>query len=508
MNETEYNMKIISMYLPQFHRTIENDTWWGTGYTDWEAVKSAEHLFPGHNQPRKPLDGNYYDLLDKKTMIWQSQLMKQYSVFGQCFYHYWFKDGKRVLDKPAENLLKWKDIDMPFCLCWANEPWVRSWSAIVNSNIWAPRFEKAGKSDGTEGILLEQDYGVEEQWKAHFHYLLPFLSDERYITIEGKPVFIFFSPDDIVCLEDMIDLWRTLAVENGLPGIYIIGGNTQRIRNMDALYIHITGSMFPPSFYKYEDGVKTIQYETVWNFIIDLAASETKGTFVGGIVDFDTTARKGKSGVAIVDACPDVYARGLKKLLAINIEHGVPFTFINAWNEWGEGMYLEPDERYGAGFLEATKTAILDVSNEKQNTTEDKTNNELLSFYKQRMNQYKSYWRLMDRWMQKKEAGISLSTSLERRGFRMIAIYGAGILGKHLVNDLSNSDVKIQFYIDARKTGSVDGIRVITPQSSFLNIDAIVVSVIYEFDAIKRKLSRNDMVPVVSLEELVFDSGY
>ena len=115
-------MKVIAMYLPQFHRLRENDEWWGEGFTEWTAVKAAEPLFEGHDQPRVPLNENYYDLLDKKTMEWQSELMKKYSVYGMCFYHYWFKDGRRILEKPAENLLNWNNVDMPFCFSWANEP--------------------------------------------------------------------------------------------------------------------------------------------------------------------------------------------------------------------------------------------------------------------------------------------------------------------------------------------------------------------------------------------------
>ena len=118
-------MKVIAMYLPQFHRVKENDEWWGEGFTEWTAVRGAKQLFNGHYQPRIPQNRNYYDLLEKDTMLWQASLMKQYGIDGMCIYHYWFKDGRKILEKPAENLLQWKDVDMPFCFSWANETWAR-----------------------------------------------------------------------------------------------------------------------------------------------------------------------------------------------------------------------------------------------------------------------------------------------------------------------------------------------------------------------------------------------
>ncbi len=136
------NVRTVTMYLPQFHRIPENDAWWGGGFTEWTAVRNAKPLFRGHSQPRVPKEEFYYDLMNKSTMIKQAEWMKQYGIYGQCFYHYYFKDGRRILEKPAENLLAWKDIDMPFCFCWANQAWARTWSSI-NGNSWADLYEKA-----------------------------------------------------------------------------------------------------------------------------------------------------------------------------------------------------------------------------------------------------------------------------------------------------------------------------------------------------------------------------
>ena len=220
-------MKIIAMYLPQFHRTPENDEWWGEGFTEWTAVRNAKPLFEGHSQPQAPLDEKYYNLLEKNTMIWQSELMHKYGVDGMCIYHYWFKDGRKILEKPVENLLQWKDIDMPYCLCWANETWARSWSGLKGKNTWADKFEQ--KNENSKDILLEQKYGTEEAWEEHFEYFYKFFCDERYIKIDGKPLLLIYKINTIARLDDMILLWRELAREKGFPDIYVVGAEAENV---------------------------------------------------------------------------------------------------------------------------------------------------------------------------------------------------------------------------------------------------------------------------------------
>ncbi len=184
-------MRLIAMYLPQFHRIPENDRWWGNGFTDWVTTREAMPLFDGHNQPRVPKDKYYYDLSDTSVMRWQANLMHEYGVDGMCIYHYYFADGKKVLERPLENLLAEKDIDMPFCICWANESWARSWSRLEQKNVWANTHEVAPSSED-DGVLLRQRYGDEGAWREHFKYLLPFFKDSRYICVEHKPVFVLY----------------------------------------------------------------------------------------------------------------------------------------------------------------------------------------------------------------------------------------------------------------------------------------------------------------------------
>lgn len=160
-------MKIIAMYLPQFHTVKENNEWWGEGFTDWVSARNAIKLFENHYQPHIPFNEYYYDLLQKETMLWQANLMKQYGIDGACMYHYWFKDGRQILEKPAENLLRWQDVDMPYCFCWANETWARSWTKMENVNVWTDLCEdKKGKQENA--ILLEQKYGEEKEWEKSF----------------------------------------------------------------------------------------------------------------------------------------------------------------------------------------------------------------------------------------------------------------------------------------------------------------------------------------------------
>ena len=207
-------IKTIAMYLPQYHRVKENDEWWGSGFTEWRAVRASRPLFRGHEQPRQPFNNNYYDLLNQDTMIWQAALMHRYNIGGAAFYHYWFKDGRKILEKPAENLLLWQDIDMPFCFCWANGSWARTWSTIGNWS-WSPLFDPEKQDDcsmlrASDGILLEQKYGDEPDWEEHFDYLMSFFKDRRYLCMAEKPIFLFYAPDSIPCLERMAIFWLSL----------------------------------------------------------------------------------------------------------------------------------------------------------------------------------------------------------------------------------------------------------------------------------------------------------
>ena len=303
----EDKIKIIAMYLPQFHKVKENDEWWGEGFTDWVSAKDAKPLFDGHYQPRMPQNQYYYDLMDKHTMEWQALLMHQYGVDGMCFYHYWFEDGRMILERPAENLLQWKDVDMPFCFCWANETWAHSWSNIKNKNVWMNKGET--NTGDSEGVLLRQEYGGIEDWVNHLDYLIPFFRDERYIKVENKPLFLIYQSADIKCMDEMLLVWRKRLAEYGFDGIYVIG------TFCDAWTGEIVDAelcLEPPGGMRslYEDytrkGVYRVQYKDVWENILKEGSMAAK-TYFGGFVGFDDTPRRGNQGIVVENETPELF---------------------------------------------------------------------------------------------------------------------------------------------------------------------------------------------------------
>ncbi|MCI8377738.1 MAG: glycosyl transferase [Lachnospiraceae bacterium] len=367
-------MEIIAFYLPQFHEIPENDAWWGRGFTEWTSVTKSKPLFPGHNQPRVPLHGNYYNLLDKKVMEWQAGLARKAGVTGFCFYHYWF-NGRQLLEKPVDNYLKWKDIPQRYCLSWANESWIRTWSNM-EGNDWNEAADRNMDRKGPD-VLMKQSYGVRADWEKHFYYLLPFFRDERYILYDGKPVFLIHKAAKIKCLNAMLECWNGLAKQNGLPGIYILA------TNCDArLSKYVDGRvMFEPNYTLYHEKVayyrkrdrflewvgkktgfnlvKHYSYDVVWQRIVGRSLKNARYQyFRGGFVDFDASPRRGRNAKVFFGVRPSKFEKYLRQLLKQEKE----MLFINAWNEWAEGAYLEPDGKWGYGFLKAVKRAGTEIS--------------------------------------------------------------------------------------------------------------------------------------------------
>lgn len=364
-------MKTIAFYLPQFHTIPENDEWWGKGFTEWVNVKKAKPLFEGHYQPRVPLNNNYYDLSDINTMRWQVRLAKEYGLSGFCFYHYWFS-GKMLLEKPVNNYLANKDLDLPFCLCWANENWTNGWAAQQ------PK------------ILIGQNEGDETKWKEHFDYFLPFFKDERYIKEDGKPLLVIYKPDLFPHISQMMKYWDELAKKEGLAGIkYAAQLTPQNVEN-SPFDLHIEYQ--PTNVYmemtrtkngalkKIKTGIKhavsklfkidiegmkmqklaRYDYDEMWNEILNIPVTSDKQV-PGAFVDWDNTARKQNRGYVIEGASPEKF----KKYMSLQIKNAKEkykkdYIFIFAWNEWAESGYLEPDEKFGYGYLEALKQALIE----------------------------------------------------------------------------------------------------------------------------------------------------
>lgn len=350
--------KVLAMYLPQFHETPENNQFWGKGFTDWHSVKHAESYFEGHVQPKVPLDENYYDLSDPSVIKQQAILARNYGIDGFCIYHYWFENDKKVLYKPAEILLANPEIDINYCFMWDNNSWIRSWSKI-DGNAWAPAYEKPAKEEND--YLLKVEYGSCSQWKKHFEYLLPFFMDCRYIKIDNKPVFGFFSTKNGNELRQMGEYWDKLAIENGFCGMYLISRNDPFIQKnifktefiyqpaastwqrRDAIVRHLK-KYFPLK----KKAKKPIcyDYDKVWKrILLESKMKARKEIVLCGFVNYDDTPRRGVKGKIIVGGNPEKFGKYFKKLYELSCDYQKDILFLMAWNEWGEGAYMEPDQK-------------------------------------------------------------------------------------------------------------------------------------------------------------------
>lgn len=501
-------MKIIAMYLPQYYRTKENDLWWGEGYTDWTAVKGAEALFEGHDQPRVPLNGNYYDLEKKETMQWQADLMKKYGVDGICMYHYWFKNGRRVLEKPEQNLLQWKDIDMPFCFSWANETWARSWAKIPAANPWSQKYEN-GKSEGTpaeKAVLVEQDYGNVESWREHFYYLLPFFKDKRYIRIDNKPVFLFYLTYDIHCLDGMISEWRKMARENGLNGLYLIGSDILEWQKefLDAEMLSEPNTANADLvFSKVNGNSPRTTYDQLWNQILINCYQRNLKTYYQGITGVDTSPRQGEKACLTEHASPERFAFYLGEIIKKSYKAGNELLFLNAWNEWGEGMYLEPDERYSYGYLAAIPQARQCANQPLKTDIREEYIDKLYAALKEQSHRRENNLRMLSGWLFIAQLGVSLGRKLREAGFAHMAIYGMGVLGRHLYKELKANDIIIDYLIDRCQ----DGIDLEEPvyrlQDDLPETELIVVTVSVEAAEIVRALNVQRRIRSMTIEEVI-----
>lgn len=507
------NLKTIAFYLPQFHRTPENDEWWEEGYTEWTAVKAAEKLYEGHNQPRVPLNQNYYNLLEYDTMVWQSELMKKYHVDGLCMYHYWFENGRKVLEKPAENLLRWTDIDMPFCFCWANETWARTWSKIVDANTWTGTYEP-GKGTEDKAVLLKQCYGREKDWEEHFQYLLTFFKDDRYIKLDGKPIFLIYRPRIIPSLWNMMQYFQRRAKESSLPGIYVIGMEIDQLPGTDAALIR-------QPYYAITDLIQKnhliehpirCSYDEIWNEILKKNLRSEK-TYLCGTVDYDDTPRHGsRTGRLLEGASPKKFYKYFKRLYQKNLLLNNEYIFLNAWNEWGESMYLEPDEENGYGYLEAVRRVVEECREEKWSKREEtreefyETESErTLAEKEERIQILWAHDKLLNDWMYLRDHTINVSSYFHKYGYQNIAIYGMGKLGEHLLCELKEGGIYVSFGID--KNGGENrqsiGIEIYRPEQKMPKTDAVVITVTDQYAEISRMLSREMECPMITIEEII-----
>lgn len=500
-------MKVLAMYLPQFHRVKENDEWWGEGYTEWTAVRNAKPLFEGHNQPRIPLHEKYYDLLEKDTMKNQAELAKKYGIDGFCFYHYYFKDGRKILEKPAENLLRWNDIDMPYCFCWANETWARTWSNVTGGNSWGSKFEKK-KSVEENGILLKQDYGNEDEWLKHIEYMLPFFQDARYIKRDGRPVFLIYKPDQIYCLGRMVDVWNEFLYKRMKTNLYVIGVNTShRIAGTDAVLFlgpgayrttDLTGEVLKT---EKKNDVLINSYTDICKIALEMLPVNECQTYFSAISGYDDTPRHGDRGICIEGSTPELFEKHLIEIMEKNESLGSDMTFINAWNEWGEGMFLEPDEHFSYAYLEAVKHC-----KEPEKVVEEKKGEtgqvEKIDKFRRSTNKYKEYYEIMSCWLDLKNREISIGSLLQNRGYKKIILYGFGNIGKKVYSELLNSSIEVLYVVDKYSTEKkiirLENLKYIEGTA-----DAVIVTPTYDFAIIYDDLKKIVSCPVISFLEII-----
>lgn len=382
--------RIIALYLPQFHPIPENDRWWGPGFTEWTNVAKSKPLFRGHVQPRIPADLGFYDLRLAETREQQAILAREAGIEGFCYYHYWFGGGRQLLERPFNEVVASGKPDFPFCICWANHTW--------SNKTWN---RKSAMQQDT--VLMEQTYPGTEDDIAHFKSLLPAFRDSRYMTVDGKLIFVIYDPLKFINIERFIETWRKLAEKNGLPGFHFVGmtpstltfrvaadGSRQRVmpnlKSSSKIFkdvldlgfdsVNSFGKRRGEMLYegKWKNLAKTIlrhiglptgsiryDYErTVRNYFAPEDSWENVYPTI--LPQWDRTPRVSSWDGVYVNATPEKFEQHIRQALDLikNKEPEHRILFLKSWNEWGEGNYVEPDLQWGHGFLDAIHRAVVE----------------------------------------------------------------------------------------------------------------------------------------------------
>ncbi|PWJ43305.1 glycoside hydrolase family 99-like domain-containing protein [Sediminitomix flava] len=360
-------LRPIAIHLPQFHPFQENDLWWGKGFTEWTNVTKASPKFKGHYQPHLPTDLGFYDLRLPESRESQAELAKEYGIYGFCYYHYWF-NGKRVMERPVQDILNSNKPNFPFCLCWANENWTRNWD---------------GKD---KEVLLKQDYNHEDDLN-HIRYLIQYFKDDRYIRVDGKPLFVIYKTEQFPNIKRTVDIWRSECLKAGVGEIYLARMEASAI-GIDPLSIDFDAAIeFQPRWRMLNENLRMygslsdrlkhkLGYEespfinnrifSYEEFVEDVISKEKVDykLFPGITPMWDNSARRNQGATILEGSTPDLYGKWLdhivKNFQPYSSEEN--FVFINAWNEWAEGNHLEPCRKWGRAYLEKTQKVFLSSS--------------------------------------------------------------------------------------------------------------------------------------------------
>lgn len=376
--------RVIAVYLPQYHPIPENDEWWGKGFTEWTNVAKARPLFRGHYQPHLPADLGFYDLRLPEVREAQAQLAREAGIEGFCYWHYWFGGGRRLLERPFQEVLASGKPDFPFCLGWANHDWTNT--------TWTRR-----SAFSPEKILMKQTYS-EEDYVLHFQALLGAFRDKRYLAVDGKPLFMVFEPKLLPDAAKFIAIWRDLARQNGLPGIHFVGnqfnvsfrkwdGQVQlpRLDEAGRLYQSVLDMGFDAvnsnGIIRAEVAVKgpvrrfarqtwnrffnatmldRYRYDQIIRHLF-VPEDRWENVYPTLVPNWDRSPRCGRKAAIFTDCTPQNFEKAVER--ALELVRDKPFErrllFVQSWNEWGEGNHLEPDLRYGRGYLEALAKHVL-----------------------------------------------------------------------------------------------------------------------------------------------------
>ena len=357
------DIKTIAIHLPQFHPFDKNDEWWGKGFTEWTNVTKGTPVFEGHYQPHLPADLGFYDLRLEEARIAQAELAKQYGIDGFCYYHYWF-NGERLMNRPLDDMIVTQTPDFPFMLCWANENWTRRWDGMDKE------------------VLIQQNYSEEDDIE-HMQFLCErFFKDSRYITVNGKPFFVVYRPGLFPDIKKTITTWRRVAKAYGFDDLYLGYLQGFAFKEEPTQYGFDCAIEFHPDFSnlpkrEYGSYIDKLQYKLklkkspyISNYVHSYPAYVSKiiqervikDNVIPGITPmWDNRARRKTEATILKDSTPEVYQKWLQYIVDLYKSDKIKtqkFIFINAWNEWAEGNHLEPDQKWGRKYLEATKNVL------------------------------------------------------------------------------------------------------------------------------------------------------
>ena len=351
------SIKYIAMYLPQYYPIPENDKWYGKGFTEWTNVAKAKKLFPGHYEPHIPADLGFYDTRLSATRHEQAELAKNYGISAFAYWHYWFGNGKELLEMPFRSVLEDKTVDFPFCLAWANHSWEKK--------LW----DNQAKNE----MIVKQEYPGENDIINHFNSVLPAFKDKRYVLIGNKPLFMIYQPLDMPEISSMIRIWNELARRNGFDGIFFIGKdfeckNKRSIleKGYNAVYNDTILSIFQRKSKVDKARLLVLRkafgipikfsYKRAMKYMVPDVDKETS-TIPLVAPNWDHSPRSGRNSIILTDCKPKYFEEVLRRATSAcqDKPENEKIVIIKSWNEWGEGNHLEPDLKYGMGYLEAVK---------------------------------------------------------------------------------------------------------------------------------------------------------